>query len=325
MPHRFTADHRDRIPKQKQRVSNWPEYNESLRQRGDLTVWTGEDALALWAAPSRTTRGGQPVYSDLAIEACLTVGMVVRQPLRQTEGLMRSIAALSGIDIAVPDFSTLSRRGRGPSLSAKSVSRDTKPVQLVVDSTGLKISGEGEWQEAKPKTRRKRRSRRKLHPGLDLVSGDIVCSGLTTNDVGDPTALPEMPDRIDGPVELFSGDGAYDGEPTSDALTERFGSTIEVTIPPPGNAVPSPNAAQYPTVRDRHIADIRRYGRMAWQKSSGCNQRSRAETLMGRWKTVIGPKLKARAFENQKTGAGIGVRVLNRMTGPGRPGLQRTA
>ncbi len=130
MPHRFNADHRDRIPKQKQRVTNWPEYSESLRRRGDLTVWISEDALALWVAPSRTTRGGQPVYSDLAIEACLTAGMVFRQPLRQTEGLMRSIAALSGIDIAVPDFSTLSRRGRGPSLSAKSVSRDTKPVQL---------------------------------------------------------------------------------------------------------------------------------------------------------------------------------------------------
>ena len=200
-----------------------------------------------------------------------------------------------------------------------------KPVQPVVDSTGLKISGEGEWQEEKHETMRKRRSRRKLHLGPDLVSGDIVCSDLTTDDVGDPTALPEMPDQIDGPVELFSGDGAYDGEPTSDALTERFGSTIEVTIPPPGNAVPSPNAAQYPTVRDLHIADIRTYGRMAWQKSSGYNQRSRAETLMGRWKTVIGPKLKARAFENQKTEAGIGVRVLNRMTGPGRPDFERTA
>ncbi len=252
MPHEFNADHRDRIPKQKQRVSNWPEYNESLRRRGDLTVWISEDALALWVAPSRTTRGGQPVYSDLAIEACLTVGMVFRQPLRQTEGLMRSIAALLCIDIAVPDFSTLSRRGRGLSLSAKSASRDTKPIQLVVDSPGLKISGEGEWQEEKPETRRKRRSRRKLHPGLDLVSGDIVCSDLTTNDVGDPTALPEMPDRIDGPVELFSGDGAYDGEPTSDALTERFGSTIEVTIPPPGNVVIPAHAAPGPFRRARH-------------------------------------------------------------------------
>ncbi len=114
--------------------------------------------------------------------------------------------------------------------------------------------------------------------------------------------------------------------PETGTKFKRFGSTIEVTIPPPGNAVPSPNAAQHPTVRDHHIADIRTYGRMAWQKSSGYNQRSRGDcSPMGRWKTVIGPKLKARAFENQKTGAGIGVRVLNRMTGPGRPDFERTA
>lgn len=113
MPYKFNAARRDKIPKQKHRVSNWSEYNEGLRQRGDLTVWISEDALELWSAPRRTTRGDQPRYSDLAIELCLTLGMVFRQPLRQSQGLMRSIAGLLGINIAVPDFSTLSRRGRG--------------------------------------------------------------------------------------------------------------------------------------------------------------------------------------------------------------------
>ena len=107
MPHKFNADRRDKIPKQKQRVTNWSEYNECLRRRGDLTVWISEDALALWAAPRRTTPGGQPYYSDLAIELCLTLGMVFKQPLRQTQGLMRSIATLLGVEIAVPDSSTL--------------------------------------------------------------------------------------------------------------------------------------------------------------------------------------------------------------------------
>ena len=126
-------------------------------------------------------------------------------------------------------------------------------------------------------------------------------------------------------ADLFLADGAYDGEPTSDLLVARFGSTIEVTIPPPKNAVLSPNAAQDPTVRDRHIADISVRGRMGWQRASGYNQRSRAETLMSRWKTVIGPKLKARSFKNQKTEAKIGVRILNRMTELGRPNFERTA
>jgi hypothetical protein len=325
MPHKSNAARRDKIPKQKYRVTNWSEYNEGLRQRGDLTVWICEDALALWPAARRTTRGGQPHYSDLAIELCLTLGLVFKQPLRQTQGLMRSIARLLGVEIAVPDFSTLSRRGNGLTLRPKPKPKSDKPVQLVMDSTGLKIFGEGEWLEQKHKTKCKRRSWRKLHLGLDLVSGEIVCSDLTKDDVGDPTALPDLLDQVDGPVDLFLADGAYDGEPTSKLLAARFGSAIEVTIPPPRNAILSPNAAKDPTARDRHITEIAARGRMVWQKATGYNQRSRGETLMGRWKTVIGPKLKARTFENQKTEAKIGVQILNQMTGLGSPTFERTA
>ena len=298
---------------------------KALRRRGDLTVWVSEEALGLWRPWRRATRGGQRTYSDLAIEICLTLSAVFKQPLRQTQGFMRSIAALLGVEIAVPDFSTLSRRGKGLTLPATRKADRSDPVHLVVDSTGLKVFGEGEWLEKKHKTKRKRRSWRKLHLGLDLVSGEIVCSDLTTDDVGDPTALPDLLDQVDGPVALFLADGVYDGEPTSDLLAARFGSMIEVAIPPPKNAILSPNPAQSPSIRDRHIADICAHGRMAWQKSSGYNQRSRGETQMGRRKTVIGPKLKARTIENQKTEAKIGVRVLNRMTGLGRPHFERTA
>jgi hypothetical protein len=161
--------------------------------------------------------------------------------------------------------------------------------------------------------------------GLDLVSGEVVCSELTTDDVGDPTALPSLLDQIDSPVDLFLADGAYDGEPTVEVLTKRFGSEIDITIPPPKIAIVSPNAFRSPSIRDCHIADIGAHGRMAWQKASGNNQRSRVETLMGRWKTVSGPKLKARTFENQKTEIKIGVRILNQMTELGMPNFERTA
>jgi hypothetical protein len=153
-----------------------------------------------------------------------------------------------------------------------------KPLRLVVDSTGLKIFGEGEWLEEKHKNKRNRRSWRKLHLGLNLVSGEIVCSALTRDDVSDPTALPDLLDQVDGPADLFLADGAYDGEPTSDLLAARFGSTIEVTIPPPRNAILSPNAAQNMTARDCHIADITARGLMASPKASGYNQRSRIES-----------------------------------------------
>ena len=123
---------------------------------------------------------------------------------------MRSIARLLGVGIAVPDFSTLSRRGNELNLSEKAVSKSAKPIQIVVGSTGLKVFGEGEWLEEKHKNKRKRRSWRKLHLGLDLVSGEIVCSDLTKDDVGDPTALPDLLDQVDAPVNLFLADGAYD-------------------------------------------------------------------------------------------------------------------
>ena len=132
-------------------------------------------------------------------------------------------------------------------------------------------------------------------------------------------------DQIDADVDLFLVVGAYDGEATIDLLTERFGSAIKVTIPPPKNAVLSPDAAQSQSTRDCHVADIAARGRMAWQTSSGHNQRSRGETLMARWNAVIGPKLKAKSFENQKTEAKIGAQLLDRITELGRPNFERTA
>ena len=146
MPHKFNADRRDKIPKQKRRVTNCAAYDESLRMRGDLTVWISEEARALWAAAPRTTPGGQAVYSDLAIELCLTLGMIFKQPLRQTQGLMRSIARLLGAEIAVPDFSTLSRRSNGLILQTappekKAESRSTSPLTVPASKYSGKVSG----------------------------------------------------------------------------------------------------------------------------------------------------------------------------------------
>lgn len=326
MPHKVNAARRHKFAKQKYRVTNWTAYNESLRQRGDLTIWISDEVHCLWSASRRRSRGGQPKYSDLAIKLCLTLRVVYGLPLRQTQGLMRSVAALMGLDISVPDFSTLSRRAKCLVLPpAKRQSGNRDPVHLVVDSTGLKIFGEGEWLENKHNTKVKRKRWRKLHLGLDLVSGEILCADLTTDDVGDPSALPGLLDQIGGPVARFVADGAYDGAPTRDLLAARFGEVTEVIIPPPKNAVASPQSTLGPSVRDRHIAEIETCGRLAWQKSTGYNHRSRVETQMGRWKAVIGPKLKARNFANQKTEAKIGVRVLNRMTVLGRPEFERVA
>ena len=137
MPHKFNTSRRHKFAKKKYRVTNWCGYNESLRNRGGLTVWITGDARKHWAAPRRRSRGGQPRYSDLAITMCLTLGMVYRLPLRQTQGLIRSISKLMLLEISVPDFSTLSRRGRGLSLPARPKIKITDPVHLAIESTGL--------------------------------------------------------------------------------------------------------------------------------------------------------------------------------------------
>jgi hypothetical protein len=325
MPHKFNASHRHKFAKKRYRVTNWAEYNDSLRNRGDLTVWIKANAQKTWVPPRRKSRGGQPKYSDLAIAMCLTLGMVYKLPLRQTQGLMRSISKLMQLDVPVPDFSTLSRRGKGLHLPAAPKAERSDPVHLVMDSTGLKIFGEGEWLQAKHKTKAKRKKWRKLHIGLDLVTGKIICSDLTLDNVGDTTALPKLLDQINAPVSRFLADGAYDGTPSTTLLRARFGDRVEIIIPPPKNAALSPNSPHDPTLRDQRIIEIQTRGRMAWQSDSGYNQRSRIETQIGRWKAVIGSKLKARSLENQKTEAKIGVAILNKMTELGRPVFKQIA
>ena len=306
-------------------MTNWAEYNEALRRRGDLTIWFEDGVADLWSAPRRRTRGGQARYSNLAIEICLSPRLVFGLPLRQTQGFVRSIVRLTGASIAAPCFSTLSRRGVGLKTGVRKRPPADEPVHLVVDSTGLKIFGGGEWLEEKHKIKRKRRCWHKLHLGLDLLSGEIVCADLTEESIGDTTALADLLAQIAAPVARFVADGAYDGAPVSDLVEARFGDQVEVIIPPPKNAVPSTDAARNPTSRDRHIEAIATQGRMGWQKSSGYSQRSRIEAQMSRRKAVIGPKLKARTFANQRTEAAIGVGILNRMTRLGRAEFERVA
>ena len=288
MPYKFNDARRDKIPKAQYRVTNWSVYNESLRRRGDLTVWVSDDVAQNWAAQRRKSRGGQARYSDLAIEICLTLRAVFRLALRQTQGCMRSIAQLMNLDLPVPDFSTLSRRSTGLKIRHRP-RRSDGPIRLIVDSTGLKMHGGNDWNAEKHGTTRPRKTWRKLHLAFNPDTGDIVGSKLTTEHVGDETALPDLVGGIDADVDRFLADGAYDGEGVSACLTARFGHEIEIIVPPPKNAANGDN-----TQRNRHIDHIAEHGRMNWQKEKGYNQRSRIEAQIGRWKTIIGGSLQAR-------------------------------
>lgn len=317
MPHKINDARRDKFPKAKYRVTNCWEYNESLRRRGDVTIWVSDDVVQNWTSPRRKTRGGQSRYSDLAIEICLTLRVVFRLPLRQTQGFVRSIARLMGMDIVVPDFSTLSRRGKGLKITQNRSVSD-KSITLIVDSTGLKVHGGNGWHEEKHGTRKTRKTWRKLHIGLDPETGDVVASKVTTEHVGDETALPELLTDMGADVNRFLADGAYDGQGVANYLIGKFGRGVDVIIPPPKNAVHGENAQ-----RNHHIDAIAQHGRMSWQTKTGYNERSRIEAQIGRWKQVIGDRLQARDFANQIAEVKIASKALNRMTGLGRAAYER--
>jgi Transposase DDE domain len=321
VPFKLNADRRHHIPKQRHRVANWAEYDAALRQRGSLTVWFTDAAIAAWRAEPRTTRGGQPHYSALAITTALTLRAVFQLALRQTEGLIGSIIRLLGLDLAVPDHTTLSRRAETlPVLRPRSSS---EPVHLLVDSTGLRLGGPGEWLVEKHGTRT-RRSWRKMHIGVDADTGQIVAAQLTDNDVDDGSQVGALLDQIDGPVASLTGDGAYDQDGVYGEVTARY-PDAKVIVPPRSNAVPSETAGTAPTQRDRHLQAIAVHGRMNWQKLAGYNWRALVEADIARFKCVIGDALRSRTQGRRTTEVAIAVDVLNRMLELGRPTYVRLA
>ena len=329
VPFKLNQAGRHHIPRQRRKVTNWPAYDASLRQRGSLTVWFTEEAVAAWRAEPRTTRGGQPWYSELAILTALTLRAVFRLAYRQTEGLIGSVIRLLGLNLPIPDHTTLSRRAatlevpRPRSGSSPDAGREAEPVQLLVDSTGLKLCGPGEWLIEKHGTRR-RRSWRKMHIGVDADTGQIVASELTTHDVDDGSQVGPLLDQVAGPVASFTGDGAYDQDGVYASVAERHPDAL-IIVPPRSSAVPSKTAETAPTQRDQHLQLIAEHGRMGWQKASGYNRRALAEAMIGRVKRVIGDGLRACTDQRQATEMNVGVAVLNRMLELGRPKSVRIA
>ena len=264
MPFKANADRRHRIPRQRFKVTIWREYDASLRGRRSLTVWFTAEAIASWKAEPRTTRGGQPSYSSLAILTALTLRAVFRLALRQTEGLIGSVMRLLGLDLAVPDHSTLSRRAATLEVPRPRPSPSAGPLHLLVDSTGLKLCGAGEWLSEKHGTK-VRRSWRKLHLGVNAGTGRIVASLLTTKDADDGSQVSPLLDRLEGPLASFTGDGAYDQKSVAASIGSRHPDAA-IVVPPRSTAVPSEAAETAPTQRDRYLRNIAEHGRMAGRR-----------------------------------------------------------
>jgi IS5 family transposase len=188
-------------------VSNWADYDRALVQRGDITLWISEDAIASWKPAPTGRRGAQWKFSDSAIEIALTLRLIFNLPLRQAEGFLRSVLSQMALGLEAPDHTTLSRRSQR--LSVQLARMSTKePIHLIVDSTGLSIVGEGEWAAAKYGGRG-RRGWKKLHLGVDR-SGVIVAEALTDGDVNDAKTALVLIDNVPGDIESLTADAAYD-------------------------------------------------------------------------------------------------------------------
>jgi hypothetical protein len=303
--------------KTKYRVKNWAGYDIALRARGDITVWFDEDAIGAWSAPPSGRPGGQRRYSDLAIVTALTLRTVFHLPLRQTEGFVASLIGLMGLALETPDHTTFSRRHR--SVEVPNLPRGKAgSLDLVIDSTGLKILGYGEWQSHKHKTSNQRRSWRKLHLGID-GDGYIIATALTDKNADDGCVAISMLKQIAGRVARFTADGAYDSRPMYEALAAAGAADIMIVIPPMKTAAVDSRATGVWCQRNQAIERIDEVGRRQWRKESGAHQQARAENGMYRYKRIIGDRLRAQHRESQKTEALIAVNVMNRMTALGRP------
>lgn len=299
------------------KTSNWAEYNAALRQRGSLTIWF--DPSMNWEAVPNGKRGRQQHFSDSAIQTCLMLKVLFRLPLRQTTGLVASLLELGGLDWDVPDFSTLSRRMKALEIDLPKPA-GSGPLHLLIDSTGIKVEGEGEWIRRKHGASRKR-IWRKIHIGIDAETLDIRAIEVTASGVGDAPVLPDLLNQIPEGQEItfVTADGAYDTRGCRDAIAAMGADAI---IPPRRNARPwkpdTPGARE----RNEALRAIKHLGRALWKRWSGYHRRSLVETKM-RCIKLLGEGIMAIDFDRQVAEIKARAVVLNTFTQLGTPTTQR--
>ena len=305
------------------RVKNWSEYDKALVQRGSITIWMWEGFEKTWLYVGEKQRGNQFDYSDQAILMMLMVKEVFHLTNRGVEGFMRSIFQLRKINLPVPDHSTLSKRGKDLKVSLPK--KNSQSLNIVMDSTGLKIYGEGEWK-VRMHGASKRRTWRKLHIGAHPDDGEIQAVLLTENGVSDDQAVEGLLEQIEQTILDFAADGAYDKRKVYDILNAHS-PEVNILIPPRKNARiwQHGNSKTERLKRDQNLRAIRKLGRREWKEQSGYHVRSLAETIMFRLKTIFGNDLSTRLMETQTTQALIRCMALNQMTHLGMPQSYRVA
>ena len=305
------------------RIQNWSAYEKTLVERGSLTFWLSDDFETTWHYTGAKQRGAQFAYSDHAILTVLTLKEVFHLTNRQVEGFLGSLFHCLNIDLPVPDHSTLSKRAKTLKVPLPKKARGA--LHIVMDSTGMKIYGEGEWK-VRTHGASKRRTWRKLHLGVDPASGEIQAAALTENRISDDEMAETLFHPIDQSIEALAADGGYDKRKVYASL-HVHSPDARVLIPPRKNARiwQHGNTRAERLKRDENLRYIRQHGRKSWKRKSGYHVRSLAETSIFRMKTIFGDNLSARLMETQTTQALIRCAALNKMTHLGMPQSYRGA
>ena len=286
-------------------------------RRGDVTLWLAPEVIAAWTPRRSGTRGGQRRYSDLAIETVLTLRLIYQLALRQAEGFLHSLFTMMTLDLCVPDYTTLSRRGQCLTRRLRPVVSG-ESIHLVLDSTGLSIVGEGEWAAARY-GRRGQRGWKKLHLGVD-GSGVIVAQALTAGHGDDATTGIDLIEAVDGDISRVTADPAYDTIAFYETVTAR-GATVVV---PPNKTARVSRRGPRSSARDRTINKLKKIGRRRWKKETGYHRQARVENAFFRYKAIIEGGLRARSPGGRVIEAVIACNILNQMTGLGRPASYAT-
>ncbi len=306
--------------KTKYKIKNWSDYNKSLINRGSITFWFSEDAIKKWHLTESSGKKGRPkVYSNEAILCSLCIREVFRLPLRALVGFLSSLILILGLKLNIPSYSQISRRSAGLNKELKRFFKKGAK-DIVFDSSGLKVYGEGEWK-VKQYGASKRRTWRKIHVGINPDTGDILLCELTKNSASDSDVACSLLDEMKGKIERAFGDGSFDDRRFREKV---FQMGAEAVVPPPRNATYKKALNGWQRKRDEDVAAIYILGadeeaRKLWKKLIHYHKRSLVETTFSRIKRILGPNLKARQFENQKVECQVKCLVMNKMVSLGMP------
>ncbi len=299
--------------KKSYKIKNWSEYSKGLTNRGSLTIWVSNDAISKWSVKPKGKPGGQLKYSNIAIETALMVRMVFHLPWRQTQGFLESLTKLLGKEINIAHYSTFSRRSKKLGNVSFLKPSGNRAIDILIDSTGLKMHY---GNARKPP---KNRGWRKFHIAVDEQSGDIIAANLGSNKAKDASRVPCLLKQIRRPIKSMKADSAYDESSVYKTIENHSKDrSPRVLIPPKKNAKVN-SKSLHMKERNRNIRSQKKLGKRAWHQKSGYSKRSLVEVAFYRYKTIIGPMIRARTLQGQRVEALIGCKILNIMTAQAMP------